>query len=64
MVDATQISSALALPTRLIGVERPWAWLAQGWADLWRAPAVGLVIGALDSSETSSQETFFHGPSR
>jgi uncharacterized membrane protein len=28
-----------------IGVDRPWAWLAAGWSDLWEAPGVSLGYG-------------------
>jgi len=31
---------------RTIGSERPWAWLAAGWRDLERAPAVAILYGA------------------
>ena len=37
----------LALPVRAIDTEAPWAWLAAGWRDLWRAPGVGLVYGTI-----------------
>jgi uncharacterized membrane protein len=30
---------------RILDKEQPWQWLAAGWADLWRAPAVGLAYG-------------------
>jgi len=40
--------SEVPLPRiRAAGVERPWAWLAAGWTDLWRAPGVSLTYGAL-----------------
>jgi len=32
---------------RKIELDRPWAWLAAGWRDLTRAPAVGLAYGVL-----------------
>ena len=34
-------------PLRRLELDRPWAWLAAGWDDLWRAPQVSLVYGAL-----------------
>lgn len=34
-------------PVRRIALERPWAWLAAGWGDIWRAPAVSLTYGAI-----------------
>ncbi|MDH3597374.1 MAG: DUF2189 domain-containing protein, partial [Rhodospirillales bacterium] len=33
-----------------VGAEQPWAWLAQGWQDLGRAPSVSLVYGILFSA--------------
>jgi uncharacterized membrane protein len=32
-----------------IGMDRPWTWLARGWRDLWRAPAVSLAYGVIFS---------------
>lgn len=32
---------------RAASVDRPWAWLAAGWNDMWRAPGVSLAYGAL-----------------
>jgi len=34
-------------PIRQLELDRPWAWLAAGWQDLWRAPGVSLTYGAL-----------------
>jgi uncharacterized membrane protein len=34
-----------ALAPRRIAPDRPWAWLAAGWRDLWAAPAIGLGYG-------------------
>ena len=34
-------------PVRRLQLDRPWAWLAAGWDDLWRAPGVSLVYGAI-----------------
>lgn len=28
-----------------VGTERPWAWLAAGWTDLWKVPGIGLTYG-------------------
>lgn len=43
---STTIQAAPATPTiRSIGLEAPWEWLAAGWRDLWRAPAIGLGYG-------------------
>ena len=40
--------SEVPLPRiRAAGVDRPWAWLAAGWNDLWRTPGVSLFYGAL-----------------
>jgi uncharacterized membrane protein len=56
MVDQTNASVALALPVRLVDVERPWAWLAAGWGDLRAAAAVsllhGLVLAAVSGALT------------
>ncbi|MFQ5774366.1 MAG: DUF2189 domain-containing protein [Kiloniellaceae bacterium] len=42
-------SETLASPPRIrrVALERPWAWLAAGWRDIWRAPHVSLTYGAL-----------------
>jgi uncharacterized membrane protein len=32
---------------RLVSVDRPWFWLAEGWRDLIAAPRVGLAYGAV-----------------
>ncbi|ONG46749.1 hypothetical protein BKE38_24920 [Pseudoroseomonas deserti] len=34
-----------ATAPRRVAHDRPWAWLAAGWRDLWAAPAVGLAYG-------------------
>lgn len=34
-------------PIRRLELDRPWAWLAAGWEDIRRAPAVSLTYGAL-----------------
>lgn len=34
-------------PVRRLELDRPWAWLAAGWEDIRRAPAVSLTYGAL-----------------
>jgi uncharacterized membrane protein len=34
-------------PVRRLELDRPWAWLAAGWDDIRRAPAVSLTYGAL-----------------
>ncbi len=34
-------------PVRRLELDRPWAWLAAGWDDLWQAPQVSLVYGAI-----------------
>lgn len=46
--DTTQISAQSPRFTiRPVTMEQPWKWLAAGWSDLWRAPGVSLVYGAL-----------------
>ncbi len=37
------------LAPRQIAFDRPWAWLAAGWRDLWREPGVSLWYGAAAS---------------
>jgi uncharacterized membrane protein len=32
---------------RIIGLERPWTWLAAGWRDLLAAPEISLIYGAI-----------------
>jgi len=34
-------------PVRRLELDRPWAWLAAGWDDIRRAPAVSLTYGAI-----------------
>jgi len=34
-------------PIRQLELDRPWAWLAAGWQDLWRAPGISLTYGAI-----------------
>ena len=34
-------------PVRRLEMERPWSWLAAGWQDIWQAPGVSLVYGAI-----------------
>lgn len=35
------------LTVKTVAFDAPWDWLAAGWRDLWHAPGVGLVYGAL-----------------
>ncbi|MGD2133735.1 MAG: DUF2189 domain-containing protein [Maricaulaceae bacterium] len=35
-----------ALALKRVSMDRPWSWLAAGWRDLWRAPALSLGYGA------------------
>ena len=34
-----------AITVRQVGLEEPWVWLAKGWRDLWRRPALSLGYG-------------------
>ncbi len=34
-------------PVKRLEIDRPWAWLAAGWADIKRAPGVSLTYGAV-----------------
>lgn len=51
MTDGKQESApvAAALRIREIDMERPWIWLAAGWGDIRRAPAVSLSYGLIFS---------------
>ena len=47
-IDVSADGAATATPhVRSIDLDRPWAWLAAGWRDLRRAPAVCLSYGLL-----------------
>lgn len=42
------VESSLTTPkVRVVSMEKPWEWLAAGWKDLWRAPAVSVPYGLL-----------------
>ena len=45
-VPATRGEGALRPPAR-VAFDAPWLWLAAGWRDLWEAPVIGLVYGAV-----------------
>ena len=55
MTDTSQTPEAIAVfagpspKVRRIGLDQPWSWLAKGWQDLRRAPAVGISYGVLFS---------------
>ncbi|MDQ1080283.1 DUF2189 domain-containing protein [Pseudoroseomonas cervicalis] len=44
-LHATAPQAGLPAP-RSVAHDRPWAWLAAGWNDLWAAPGLGLSYGA------------------
>jgi uncharacterized membrane protein len=44
-VSAVSDGRARTARVRRVSREAPWEWLAAGWRDLWRAPAVGLGYG-------------------
>jgi uncharacterized membrane protein len=47
-VNTQPLARAEAPPRiRQAVLEQPWAWLAAGWRDIWRAPQVSLTYGAL-----------------
>jgi uncharacterized membrane protein len=46
-VSEDELNMRQALPIARIDIEAPWRWLAAGWADLWTAPHVSLLYGAL-----------------
>jgi len=41
----TTATGTAELPVRQITLEQPWTWLARGWEDLWRRPAISLSYG-------------------
>jgi len=47
MTDAVPAVPSVNLRIKSVAIDRPWHWLAMGWADLWAAPKVGLAYGAL-----------------
>ena len=47
MAEAVPVGAAPVPRINRIELERPWAWLAAGWRDLTRAPAVGLTYGVV-----------------
>ena len=48
MAEATMVGAgAPAIRIKRIELDRPWQWLAAGWQDFRRAPAVGVVYGVL-----------------
>ena len=42
-------AKAQGSPFRRVEMDAPWAWLSDGWRDMWRAPQVSLVYGAVFS---------------
>ncbi|MDJ0388382.1 DUF2189 domain-containing protein [Roseomonas sp. E05] len=42
---ATSVFRAVPVP-RQVAHDRPWAWLAAGWNDLWASPGISLSYGA------------------
>ncbi len=49
MIEAPIVRPSVAPlgAVRLVPLDRPWTWLAAGWHDLARAPAISLCYGAL-----------------
>ncbi len=46
--SAPQSASGGGFPVvRQLEIERPWAWLSNGWQDLWQAPGISLVYGVI-----------------
>ncbi|MDJ0942351.1 MAG: DUF2189 domain-containing protein [Kiloniellales bacterium] len=45
MSEAVPVFSTPSPKIRQVGLDRPWAWLAAGWGDLRKAPAVSLGYG-------------------
>ncbi len=49
MVDsahATEAGPGMA-KVRIVYMDRPWAWLAKGWSDMWKAPHISLFFGVV-----------------
>ncbi|MBM3539651.1 MAG: DUF2189 domain-containing protein [Alphaproteobacteria bacterium] len=46
MTDAVPVFPTPGPKVRRVPLDRPWLWLARGWADLLRAPALSLGVGA------------------
>lgn len=46
-METAQSLAAAAPQIRRVGLDRPWHWLAAGWRDLCRAPAIGLCYGSV-----------------
>ena len=47
MATATDLSDGQDLNIARLRMDAPWAWLAAGWRDLWKAPGVSLAYGFL-----------------
>ncbi|HLI14373.1 MAG TPA: DUF2189 domain-containing protein [Alphaproteobacteria bacterium] len=47
MIDAVPVFQTPSPKIRLIPIDRPWLWLAEGWRDLLRAPGVSVAYGGL-----------------
>jgi len=47
MAEAVPVFTSMDLKIRRIEMDRPWSWLARGWADLLSAPRVGFAYGIL-----------------
>jgi uncharacterized membrane protein len=48
--DTIPVSGGSGAVIRRVGADRPWAWLADGWRDLQRAPSVSLIYGVVFSA--------------
>lgn len=46
----TDTTSNINATIRVVPVEQPWAWLAAGWRDMWRAPGISLTYGIVFSA--------------
>lgn len=47
MSEAVPVFSTPSPKIRRVGLDRPWSWLASGWSDLRKAPAVSLGYGLI-----------------
>lgn len=42
--------AAAGIEVRQVAFDAPWAWLAAGWRDMWSAPGISLLYGAVFSA--------------
>lgn len=50
MGEGTTVRSEPVPTVRLVEIDRPWAWLAAGWRDFTRVPAISIAYGVVFSA--------------